>query len=153
MATTTASFSLNSPDLLSTGTLALSTSSVLNKTGSTFGLEQVQMGRLEISPAASATNNDTLFKAVQTSVITPHFPTDKNTWIYISNLETDAALYVELSIKNVLIGHLYAGDFMFIPWCPAAVHDDIEIDSSSGSQTIEYSIFHEGIELVAGADA
>jgi len=153
MATTTASFSLNSPDLLSTGTLALSTSSVLNKTGSTFGLEQVQMGRLEVSAAASASANDTLFKAVQSTVITPHFPTDKNTWIYISNLETDAALYVELSIKNVLIGHLYAGDFMFIPWCPAAEHDDIEIDSSSGSQTIEYSIFHEGIELVAGADA
>ena len=153
MATTTASFSLNSPDLLSTGTLALSTSSVLNKTGSTFGLEQVQMGRLEVSESTNAANNDTLFKAVQSSVITPHFTTDKNAWIYIANLETDATLYVELTIKDHTIGNLYAGDFAFFPWTPTAEHDDIEIDSSSGSQTIEYAIFHEGIELVAGADA
>lgn len=153
MATTTASFSLNSPDLLSTGTLALSTSSVLNKTGSTFGLEQVQMGRLEVSESANAANNDTLFKAVQSSVITPHFTTDKNAWIYIANLETDATLYVELTIRDHTIGNLYAGDFAFFPWTPTAEHDDIEIDSSSGSQTIEYAIFHEGIELVAGADA
>ena len=34
-----------------------------------------------------------------------------------------------------------------------AISDDIEIDSSSGTQTIEYAIFHEGIELVAGADS
>ena len=153
MATTTASFSLNSPDLLSTGTLALSTSSVLNKTASTFGLEQVQMGRLEVSAAADPANNDTLFKAVQSSVITPHFTTDKNAWIYIANLETDATLFVELTIKDHTIGNLYAGDFAFFPWTPAAEHDDIEIDSSSGTQTIEYAIFHEGIELVAGADA
>ena len=47
------------------------------------------------------------------------------------------------------IGRLYAGDWMFIP---ADFHDgnaDVEITALTGTNKIEYALFHEGTALTS----
>ena len=143
MATTTCSFTLNSSDLISTAPLNVATSNVLYKAGLQIGLDQVRMGRNEI-PEGSPTNFD-LLDATAAAV-------DKSNWVYIANLETDVTLYVTITIDAEVIGRLYAGDWMFIPWnCDDATHD-IEVQTSSGTQTIEWMCMHENETLPTAAD-
>ena len=134
MATTTCSFTLNSSDLISTAPLNVATSNVLYKAGLQIGLDQVRMGRNEIT---SGTNFD-LLDATAAAV-------DKSNWVYIANLETDVTLYVTITIDAEVIGRLYAGDWMFIPWnCDDATHD-IEVEASSGTQTIECNFIYRSL--------
>ena len=138
MATTTCSFTLNSSDLISTAPLNVATSNVLYKAGLQIGLDQVRMGRNEIT---SGTNFD-LLDATAAAV-------DKSNWVYIANLETDSTLYVTIVIDAETIGRLYAGDWMFIPWNVDDATHDLEVTASSGTQTVEWMVIHEGETLTA----
>jgi len=141
MATTTCSFTLNSSDLISTAPLSVATSNVLYKAGLQIGLDQVRMGRNEIPYGT----NFNLLDATSAAI-------DKSNWVYIANLETDVTLYVTITIDAEVIGRLYAGDWMFIPWnCDDATHD-IEIQGSEGTQTIEWMCMHENETLETQAD-
>ena len=141
MATTTCTFTLNSSDLLSTAPLNVSTSNVLNKAGLQVGLDQVKMGRNEI---ATGTSFD-LLDATTAGV-------NKANWVYIANLETDSTLYVTIVIDAETIGRLYAGDWMFIPWNVDDATHDLEVTASSGTQTVEWMVIHEGETLPTQAD-
>jgi len=145
MATTTAQITLNSGDLLS-DTLSLTAKSSLWKAGSTTGLDQVRMGKNKI---ATGTSFDLLDATTAGE--------DKANKVYIANKSKDETLYVIVSIYNKVIGRLYAGDWMFIPWnqglgggTPAK--DDIEIQAYGGINTIEWACFHEGETLGTSAD-
>ena len=48
-------------------------------------------------------------------------------------------------MNGTVIGRLYAGDWMFIPWSQTDVDADVEITAPNEINTVEYAVFHEGI--------
>ena len=147
MATTTATITLASSDILSDN-LSVSATSTLYKDASTAtGLDQVRMGRNEI---ATGTTFDLLDATAAGE--------DKSNWVYIANKETDPTYYVTITMYNKVLGRLYAGDWMYIPWGQGfgggtAAKDDIEIEAFNGTCTIDWVCFHEGETLPTQSDA
>ena len=146
MATTTASFTLSSSDILSQA-ISLSTTAILYKGGTTAtGLEQMNYHRAIIP---TGTNFDLIEESDALK--------DNSNYVYIVNKNTDVTHYVTISINAEVIGSLYAGDWMFIPWAcdlSAAANDStIEIQAFTAANTIEYALFHVGETLVTHADA
>jgi len=111
MATTTATLTLATADML-TSNIAFSTSSNLTKAGNSTGLEQTSgLARTNF------TNNP-----IQSKVI---FRSDDATTngankVYLKNLSTTAAEYFTIFIDEEEMGRLYAGDWAFFPWTATA---------------------------------
>jgi hypothetical protein len=146
MATTTARIEINSADLLSDN-MALSATMNLYKGGTTdTGLDQINYHRLVIP---TGTNFDLIEESAAL--------TEDANYVYIINKNTDVADYVTISINEEIIGSLYAGDWMFIPWScdiSAAANDStIELQAFTAPNTIEYALFHVGETLVTATDA
>jgi len=146
MATTTAAITLTSSDLL-TNALALSASMTLYQHGTTAtGLDEVTYSRHNVP---TGTNFDLIPESGALS--------EDASYVYISNKSTDVTYYSIISIHNEVIGRLYAGDWMFIPWdcdlTAANVDSSIEITAVTGENVIEYALFHNGETLVTAADA
>ena len=119
MATTTATISLNSTDIVS-NTISLRATSTLYKGGTTdTGLEQMNYHRLELP---TGTNFDLIEESDALK--------DNSNYVYIINKNTDVTDYVVISIKDEIIGSLYAGDWMFIPW-------NCDLSASDTDSTIE----------------
>lgn len=138
MATTTATITLSSSDLL-TDNLSLSATTTLYKGGTTAtGLEQVNYHRAIIP---TGTNFDLIPESSGLE--------NNSNYVYIINKNTDATHYVTISIGAEVIGSLYAGDWMFIPWGAEDANADIEITASTGTNKIEYALFHQGRTLDA----
>ena len=151
MATTTAAITLTSSDLL-TDALALSATTTLYDDGTTStGLTQCMMGRVKVHVTGSSFD---LIPALASAE-------DQTQYVYISNKDTTAANYVIISMYNEVIGRLYAGDWMFIPWNAYdpggdnSSKNDIEVQAFvGGPQAIEYAVFIEtsATNLDASAD-
>ena len=146
MATTTATITLSSSDLL-TDNLSLSSTTTLNKNGTTAtGLEQMNYHRAIIP---TGTNFDLIPESDALK--------DNSNYVYIINKNTDVTHYVTLSINDEVIGHLYAGDWAFFPWScdlSAAANDSsIEIQAFTAANTIEYALFHVGETLPTASDS
>ena len=140
MATTTATITLSSADLLS-DSLSLSSTATLYDAGTTTGVTQMKMGRNEI---ATGTNFDLLDATAAHA--------NKANKFYIANKATNEDHYVVITIGAQIIGRLYAGDWMYMPWEAAAATQDIEIQAYEAAQHIEWIAFHEGETLVTAAD-
>ena len=137
MATTTASVSISS-DILSSP-LNISSETTLMKAGTTAdGLHGFDVGYIDI---ATSTNFDLL------DANNSGLNNSKANKVYICNESTDETFYVVITIDSTVIGRLYAGDWMFIPWGSLDQHDDIEIQANTGTNTIGYAFFHEGRTL------
>tara|TARA_R100001463_G_scaffold121904_1_gene178249 strand:+ start:212 stop:652 length:441 start_codon:yes stop_codon:yes gene_type:complete len=146
MATTTATITLSSADLLSDN-LSLSATMNLNKGGTTAtGLEQMNYHRLIIP---TGTNFDLIEESDALK--------DNSNYVYIINKNTDVTDYVKISINSEEIGRLYAGDWLFMPWncdLSAASNDSsIEIEAFTHEHIIEYALFHVGETLVTATDS
>jgi len=137
MATTTATITLSSADLLSDN-LSLSATQTLHKAGTTTGLDGIQYERLEV-PTGD------VYDLIDATAL----GANKANKIYIINKHTDETKYVEIIIKDLVIGRLYAGDWMFIPLEAAAATQDIGIEAISAAQVVEFALIHEGKTLVA----
>ena len=154
MATTTATISLSSSDLL-TDNLSLSSTMNLYKGGTTAtGLTELNYHRAEIP---TGTN----FTLIQESAA---LNTNGSNYVYIINKNTDVTDYVVVSIRSEVIGRLYAGDWMFIPYSdattatagvddPSGDDSDIEIQAYTHDCTIEYAMFHDGETLLTASDS
>ena len=148
MATTTAAITLTSSDLL-TNALALSASMTLYQHNTTAtGLDEVTYSRHNIP---TGTNFDLIPESAAL--------TEDASYVYISNKTpiTDVTYYVIISINAEVIGRLYAGDWMFIPWdcdLSAAANDSsIEVQAYTGENIVEYALFHNGETLLTAADS
>ena len=140
MATTTAAVTLTS-DLLSDA-LSVTTDTTCMKAGtSADGLDQMRMGRNEIPTGTSFDLLDATTAGI-----------DKANKVYIANLSTDETYYVTIVIDAKVIGRLYGGDWMFIPWNMDDATHDLEVTSTSGTNTIEWVKFHENETLATQAD-
>ena len=138
MATTTAAVTLSS-DLLSDN-ISVTTDTTCVKGGTTAdGLDQMDMGYIEI---ATGTNFDLLDADNALNK-------DKANKVYISNDSTDETYYVIITIDATVVGRLYAGDWMFIPWGAEDATADIEIQAYTGTNKISYAYFHEGRTLTS----
>ena len=110
MATTTATITLSSADLLS-DELALSTTSTLTNAGTSTGVTQATGLSRKTTLAASAA-------AIQANVLyrAGDYTAEKANKVYIKNTSTTAAEFYTVVIDQEVIGRLYAGDWMFMPW-------------------------------------
>mgnify|MGYP005819543271 CR=1 FL=1 len=136
MATTTAAVTLTS-DLLSDN-MSVTASTTCMKAGTTAdGLDQMEYGLVEI---ATGTAYDIICSTPTAS---------KASKLYIKNHSVDETYYVSVVLDAQAVGRLYGGDWMFIP---ADFHDanaDIEITAVTGTNKIEFALFHEGTTLTA----
>ena len=140
MATTTAAVTLTS-DLLSDA-LSVTTDTTCMKAGTTAdGLDQMKMGYNKIPTGTSFD----LFDATAAGV-------DKAAKVFIANDTPDPTYFVTIVIDAKTIGRLYAGDWMFIPWNQDDDTHEIEITSTTGTNTITWACFHEGETLPTQGD-
>ena len=113
MATTTATITINSTDLL-TDELSLSASATLTNAGGGTGVTQTS------GLARKTTGNFTPDTAagIQANVLyrAGDYTADKANKVYIKNTSTTAAEYFTVHIDQEELGRLYAGDWMFMPW-------------------------------------
>ena len=145
MATTTAAVTLTS-DLLSDN-ISVSASSTLMKAGTTAdGLDMVDYGVIDI---VTGDQFDLLDADNPSSSPIAGVMANKANKVYIANHATDETYYVTIMIDAQNVGRLYAGDWMFIPWGAEDANADIEITSSTGTNKIEYALFHQGRTLDA----
>ena len=132
MATTTATITINSTDLL-TDELSLATTAVFTAAGNSTGIENT--GGL----ARKTTSNTTEYTLFDASLYTD----DNAHKIYLKNTDTDAAKSFEVQIGEYVMGKLYAGDWALIPWSAdtTGTNCDITITPSAADITLEYMLF------------
>ena len=135
MATTTASLSITSADLFE-DSLSISNTSTLYKAGTTIGLDQTTG---LVKTYVTSTQQFDPFPVVKGAT-----NADENGKVYISNESEIASEYITVGIGDLVIGKLYAGDFMWMPWSPKAQHvNDIEITPSVATgMWIEFMAIH-----------
>ena len=137
MATTTATLTLSSSDLLSDA-LSVSATQTLYKAGTTTGLDSIQYERLEV-PTGD------VYDIVDATTA----GANKANKVYIANKNTTETNYVDVYVAALNIGRLYAGDWMFIPLEAAAATQDVGVEAIGAAQHIEFALIHEGKTLVA----
>ena len=137
MATTTATLTLSSTDLLS-DSLSVSATQTLYKAGTTTGLDGIQYERLEV-PTGD------VYDIVDATAA----GANKANKIYVCNKNATETNYIDIYIAAVNIGRLYAGDWMFIPLEAAAATQDVGVEAIGAAQHIEFALIHEGKTLVA----
>ena len=145
MATTTASISLSSSDLLSDN-MSLSATMTLYQNGTTAtGLDECNYHRANIPTGTS-------FDLIEESAAL----SEDASYVYIINKNTDVTDYVLIDINSEEIGRLYAGDWLFMPWdCDlthATADSSIEIEAVGNEAVIEYALFHNGETLPTSSD-
>jgi len=144
---TTATINITSSDLMPGSSLNVSANTTLTKAGVTADLDQKQSGVIKVTvggptehrlgPLATEMSGDA------------H---DISSYLYICNNTTeDATYYVDWGIHETMIGRLYAGDWMFIPWNASDDDAEIEIQAQGGTNIIEYCLFNSDVILPTAA--
>jgi len=110
MATTTATITLASTDLL-TDELSLASTATLTTAGTSTGVTQASgLSRKTTSAAsAAAIQAVNLYRAGD-------YTANGSNKVYIKNTSTTAAEYFTVHVDQEELGRLYAGDWMFMPW-------------------------------------
>ena len=131
MATTTATITINSTDLLS-DELSLSTTATLTNAGGSTGLTDVSgLARKTVTGGHA---QYTLFDGSD-------YTADKAHKLYLKNISTTASEFFLITVNAEDVGRLYAGDWALIPW---SAHDndcDIKIDPSANDMVLEHMLF------------
>jgi len=76
--------------------------------------------------------------------------------VYIVNKATDPTLYITVKVHDQIIGKLYAGQWLFMPWSQTDTDADVTIAATNWSSTtgdipVEYCLFHEDSKILANA--
>ena len=139
MATTTATVSISSSDLQPGNALGISASTTLYQTGTTTGLELVDMGAGKLTQASA---EDALHEALGT--------VDTSNYVYLANTSTDKDQYIILRIHDTVIGNLGSEEWLFMPWNMGDADAEINIEAeTSGTIPYEYAIFKSTYTLPA----
>lgn len=131
MATTTATITISSTDLLS-DELALTTTATMTGAGNSTGVTNTS--GLSRKTLATGHAQYTLFDASD-------YTADKAHKLYLKNVSTTAAEYFLVTVNAEDVGRLYAGDWALIPWSAHDADNDIKIDPSAENMTLEYMLF------------
>ena len=130
-----------------TDALSLSATNTLYKAGTTIGLDQT-----------TGTTKAYLTAVTEVDI----FPTliegslafkGKSSWVYICNESEDETEYAIVKLSGNVIGKLYAGDFLWIPWSMAEdadsdnKHADIQLTPSVATgMWFEWTCINKGTE-------
>ena len=146
MATTTARVSISSPDLMPGSALSVNPPGVqLTKAGVTTGLTQMETGVRSI-----VTGTEYRLGPLATEMASDVH--DIASYLYLCNTTTeDTTYYIDWGLNDLMMGKLYAGDWMFIPWSAALDAAEIEIEPQGGTNTIEYAFFNSDFILTTAA--
>jgi hypothetical protein len=135
MATTTATITLSSADMMDNA-ISISNTATLTTADTATGLtETTGLARRKFASSS---------KVDLVTIANTDIPTNKSTKIFIRNTNArDASKYVIILLNSQEIGRLYGGDWMFMPLLGGS-GEDVEIDPSDTTETIiEYMVFHE----------
>ena len=140
MATTKATVSITSPDLMPGMALNINPpAATLYQTGTTTGLELIDMGAGQLTQASGA---DSLHEALGT--------VDTTNWVYLCNTSTNVEQYIKVGIHDTIIGNLGSGEWLWMPWNMGTVDNEINIEAeASGTVNYEYAIFKSTYTLPA----
>jgi len=143
MATTTATITLASTDLLS-DELALSTTATLTTAGTSTGITQTTGLARKTTSAASAA-------AIQANVLyrAGDYTANKSNKVYIKNTSTTPAEYYTVTIDQEQIGRLYAGDWMFMPWSAVSGTKQVFTVTFAGTWVAGETWTFDGITMTA----
>ena len=144
MATTTASVSISSSDLMPGSTLSINASSTLMAAGLTTGLTQMESGVIDLAVS-------TEFRLGPLATQVSGSVHDIGSYLYICNKSTDDTYWIDWGIHETVVGLLYAGDWMFIPWNASDDAAEIEIQANTGTNSIEWAFFNSNIVLPVAA--
>ena len=143
---TTAQIEIASLDLLPGGSLNISANTTLTKAGVTADLDQKESGVIKLATG-------TEFRLGPLATEMSGDAHDIASYIYICNNTTeDDTRYIDWGVNETMIGRLYAGDWMFIPWNQDDATHDLEITATTGTNTVTWMAFHEGETLETQAD-
>jgi len=150
MATTTAAITLTSADLL-TDALSLSATNTLYKAGTTIGLDQTTgMAKANLT---ATTRIDLFPQLIEGSIAFEN----KSSWVYLCNKSLDETEFITVTICENVIGKLYAGDFLWMPWSMRESgnannhHGDIQVTPSVATGIeLEFTCINEGTEYPEG---
>ena len=135
MATTTASISIASSDIIPGMAMGYYKTATLHKAGGCTGLEKIMSGTVEYTSISAQTLLDQSALSVTA---------DKANKLYIKNLSTDTTEYATITINSEDLGRLYAGDWLFIPWSAEDSSADVKITPSvATSMKFDYVLLHE----------
>jgi len=146
MATTTASLTLTSTDLL-TNELSLFTSSTLTtSTSATAGLTKTTgLGRTNFVSTDPASRSKIIYRAEDAT-------TNLANKVYLKNLSSIAAEYFHILIDQEEVGRLFAGDWAFFPWSATKGTLETFVVTSAGTVAAGDSWNFDGITTTS-ADA
>ena len=132
MATTTATLTVSSSDLTSNA-LTLSVTNTLYKAGTTIGLDQTTGINKKVYAAAQT--NTTLISAGD-------FDDNTANAVFIKNTGSSTTDYFTVTIAsgNSVIGRLYGGDFL---WIPYEGEEDLDITSTGTNMELEYMVIYQ----------
>ena len=133
MATTTATVSISSSDLQPGSNLSINASSTLMKTGLTTGMDIVRMGKNTLTVADAA-------KVLHEGGVDAD-DRDQACFVYLCNNATDDTYYLLVTINATLVGRLYAGDWMWMPYSQGDNAAELNIEAEGGTCEYEYAIF------------
>ena len=141
MATTTATITLSSADMMDSA-LSISNTSTLTTAGTDTGLvETTGLARKKFTNASEFI----LLDHALAQGIAEDVTADKSAKVYLKNMNArgDGSKYIAVLINSIEIGRLYGGDWMFFPWSGGS-NKDVDIDASDATETtVEYCIFYE----------
>tara|TARA_R110002012_G_scaffold293928_2_gene489776 strand:- start:14 stop:424 length:411 start_codon:yes stop_codon:yes gene_type:complete len=130
MATTTATFTLTSPDI--TGhNFNMTQTTTLVKAGSTTGLDEFT-GVTSRTYAAAQTDTVIVADSIYADTTVAHK-------VYVRNTSSGTSDYILVELEgNVILGRLYPGDWMFIPYAGTL---DVQVTTIATGVSIEYGVF------------
>ena len=140
MATTIATISLTSTDLLSSA-LAFSQTNALTTAGSATGLT-LTSGLSRTNFTNNPIQSKTIFRSDDAT-------TDGANKIYLKNLSATAAEYFTVFIDQEEMGRLYAGDWAFFPWSATAGTKEVFTTTIGGTWVIGDEFHFDGVETKA----
>ena len=139
MATTIATIGITSADLMPGMALNINATSTLMQTGTTTGLELMDMGAGQLD---TASGSDALHDALGT--------VDSTNWVYLCNTSTNVEQYIKVGIHDTIIGNLGSGEWLWMPWNMGTADNEINIEAeASGEVPYEYAIFKSTYTLPA----
>jgi len=151
MATTTATITLSSTDLLS-DELALSTTATLTTAGTSTGVTQASgLSRKTIIFGSDYEDSVVIYRA-------DDYTADKANKVYIKNTSTTVAEYFEILITGsggtagggvTELGRLYAGDWAFFPWNATGGTKETFISTIANTWAAGDTWEFDGVKIVA----
>jgi len=140
MATTIATISLSSTDLLSSA-LAFSQTNALTTAGSATGLT-LTSGLSRTNFTNNPIQSKTIFRSDDAT-------TDGANKIYLKNLSATAAEYFTVYIDQEEMGRLYAGDWAFFPWAATGGVKEAFTTTIGGTWVIGETFEFDGVLITA----